>query len=233
MAQTQATGEQKNLSAVSPAAQAGAPVAAGGKAAPNKRVLFVVALIALAALGTGGRMWYRSHYYVETDNAYVTGHVHPVSARVAGVVTRVLVDDNQMVKAGDTIAELDPADQRVRIEQIDAQIASVRQQVAQADAQFAQTRAQAQAAGAIVAMTTNFVMNNFLTYRDQRLRGFGVLRGLIMFYIVCSVGLLANVGVAFSVYDQEPIWWLAGMAGALMGVVWNYAMSGLFVWRKR
>ena len=51
--------------------------------------------------------------------------------------------------------------------------------------------------------------------------------------LVCSVGLLANVGVAFSVYDQEPIWWLAGAAGALMGVVWNYAMSGLFVWRKR
>jgi len=93
--------------------------------------------------------------------------------------------------------------------------------------------AEAQAAGAIVAMTTNFVMNNFLTYRDQRLKGFAILRGLIMFYIVCSVGLLANVGVAFSVYDQEPIWWLAGMAGAMMGVVWNYAMSGLFVWRKK
>ncbi|HEX3117125.1 MAG TPA: glycosyltransferase family 2 protein, partial [Bradyrhizobium sp.] len=61
--------------------------------------------------------------------------------------------------------------------------------------------AEAQAAGAIVAMSTNFVMNNFLTYRDQRLKGFAVLRGLIMFYIVCSVGLLANVGVAFSVYD--------------------------------
>lgn len=93
--------------------------------------------------------------------------------------------------------------------------------------------AEAQAAGAIVAMTSNFVLNNFLTYRDQRLRGFAILRGLIMFYIVCSVGLLANVGVAFSVYDQEPIWWLAGLAGALMGVVWNYAMSGLFVWRKK
>jgi dolichol-phosphate mannosyltransferase len=93
--------------------------------------------------------------------------------------------------------------------------------------------AEAQAAGAIVAMTTNFIMNNFLTYRDQRLKGFAILRGLIMFYIVCSVGLLANVGVAFSVYDQEPIWWLAGLAGALMGVVWNYAMSGLFVWRKK
>src|SRR6266853_1641235 len=55
----------------------------------------------------------------------------------------------------------------------------------------------------------------------------------LMFAMVGSVGLFANVGVAFSVYDQEPVWWLAGAAGALMGVVWNYAMSGLFVWRKR
>jgi dolichol-phosphate mannosyltransferase len=92
---------------------------------------------------------------------------------------------------------------------------------------------EAQAVGALVAMTSNFLLNNFLTYRDQRLKGFAILWGLLLFYLVCSVGLLANVGVAFSVYDQEPIWWLAGAAGAMMGVVWNYAMSGLFVWRKR
>jgi dolichol-phosphate mannosyltransferase len=92
---------------------------------------------------------------------------------------------------------------------------------------------EAQACGAILAMTSNFILNNFLTYRDQRLKGFAILRGLFLFYLVCSVGLFANVGVAFSVYDQEPVWWLAGAAGALMGVVWNYAMSGLFVWRKR
>ena len=91
----------------------------------------------------------------------------------------------------------------------------------------------AQAAGAFVAMTSNFILNNFLTYRDQRLKGFAILGGLLAFYLVCSVGLFANVGVAFSVYDKQPIWWLAGTAGALMGVVWNYAMSGLFVWRKR
>jgi dolichol-phosphate mannosyltransferase len=93
--------------------------------------------------------------------------------------------------------------------------------------------AEAQGCGALVAMTTNFILNNFFTYRDQRLKGFAILRGLLAFYFVCSVGLLANVGVAFSIYDHEPIWWVAGAAGALMGVVWNYAMSGLFVWRKR
>ena len=60
--------------------------------------------------------------------------------------------------------------------------------------------AEAQAAGAIVAMTSNFILNNFLTYRDKRLKGLAILRGLVAFYLVCSVGLFANVGVAFSVY---------------------------------
>lgn len=93
--------------------------------------------------------------------------------------------------------------------------------------------AEAQALAAFVAMTGNFLLNNQLTYRDQRLKGLTLIRGLLVFYVVCSVGLLANVGVAFSVYDQEPVWWLAGAAGALMGVVWNYGISNLFVWRKR
>jgi len=98
---------------------------------------------------------------------------------------------------------------------------------------FALPFPEAQGLGALSAMTSNFILNNFLTYRDQRLKGFAILRGLLLFYLVCGVGLLANVGVAASVFDQEPIWWLAGAAGALMGVVWNYAMSGLFVWRRR
>ncbi|WP_107357581.1 glycosyltransferase [Rhodopseudomonas palustris] len=98
---------------------------------------------------------------------------------------------------------------------------------------FEQPFAEAQGVAALVAMTSNFILNNFLTYRDQRLKGFAILRGLLLFYLVCGVGLLANVGVAFAVYNEHITWWLAGAAGALMGVVWNYAMSGLFVWRKR
>jgi dolichol-phosphate mannosyltransferase len=91
----------------------------------------------------------------------------------------------------------------------------------------------AQTVAAFLAMTSNFLLNNFLTYRDQRLKGLAILRGLLVFYLVCAVGLLANVGVAFSIYNQQPIWWLAGASGALMGVVWNYAVSSLFVWRRR
>jgi dolichol-phosphate mannosyltransferase len=93
--------------------------------------------------------------------------------------------------------------------------------------------AESQGLAAIVAMTTNFLLNNALTYRDQRLKGLAIPRGLLLFYLVCSVGLIANVGVAFAVYSEHITWWLAGAAGALMGVVWNYAMSGLFVWRRR
>ncbi|NGX95167.1 MAG: glycosyltransferase, partial [Candidatus Afipia apatlaquensis] len=93
--------------------------------------------------------------------------------------------------------------------------------------------AEAQGIAAFVAMTGNFLLNNQLTYRDQRLKGGALIRGLLLFYLVCSVGLLANVGVAATVFDQEPIWWLAGAAGALMGVVWNYGVSSLFVWRAK
>ena len=125
--------------------------AATAPAGPNNRVKIIAGLIVLAALGAGGRMWYRSHNFVETENAYVAGHVHPVSARISGVVTKVFIDDNQMVKEGDVIAELDPFDQRVKTEQIAAQIASAEQQVLQADAQIAQVQAQASAAQAQVA----------------------------------------------------------------------------------
>lgn len=146
--------EQKVLSAVPPApAQNQAVAAAAPAAVPNRRALVVAGVIAVAALLAGGRMWYRSHYFVETENAYISGHVHPVSSRVSGVVTRVLIEDNQLVREGDVIAELDPVDQQVKVEQIQAQIASAEQQVVQAEAQIAQVQAQAGAAGAQVAQS--------------------------------------------------------------------------------
>jgi len=50
---------------------------------------------------------------------------------------------------------------------------------------------------------------------------------------VCSVGVLANVDLASWLYIERPIWWVAGAVGAAMSVLWNYAMSTLFVWRAR
>ncbi len=93
----------------------------------------------------------------------------------------------------------------------------------------------AQTAATFVAMTTNFYLNNRLTYRDRRLKGFDAIRGLLMFYLVCSVGVVANVGVASLIYVEGAGAWitgLAGVAGAAMGAVWNYAASSVLTWRK-
>lgn len=89
-----------------------------------------------------------------------------------------------------------------------------------------------QTAASFVAMTSNFFLNNQLTYRDRRLHGLQALVGLLTFYAVCSVGVLANVGVANLIYADPAYWWFAGTAGAIMGAVWNYAASSALTWRK-
>jgi dolichol-phosphate mannosyltransferase len=91
----------------------------------------------------------------------------------------------------------------------------------------------AQGIATLVAMTTNFTLNNLLTYKDRMLRGFSFVKGLLSFYAVCSVGALANVGVATWIFEGEYDWWIAGLAGAAMGAVWNYVFSDLIVWRKK
>ncbi len=90
----------------------------------------------------------------------------------------------------------------------------------------------AQIFASVVAMTWNFFLNNMLTYRDRRLRGARLITGLLSFYAICSFGMFANVGVAQMIYRQEPVWWLAGVAGALMSAVFNYAASSSITWRR-
>lgn len=89
----------------------------------------------------------------------------------------------------------------------------------------------AQLAATIVAMTTNFVLNNELTYADKKLRGRRFWVGLASFYVVCSIGALANVSVATWIYQFDPNLLLAGILGALMSVVFNYSVTRVFTWR--
>src|SRR5260370_366335 len=91
----------------------------------------------------------------------------------------------------------------------------------------------AQAVATTVAMTGNFLLNNLFTYHDRRLRGRRLITGLISFYAVCGAGGAANVGVASYVMGGDHSWWLAGLAGAAVSVVWNYAMSSIFTWSPR
>jgi dolichol-phosphate mannosyltransferase len=91
----------------------------------------------------------------------------------------------------------------------------------------------AQSAATMVAMTGNFLLNNLFTYRDRRLRGRRLWTGLVSFYAVCGAGAAANVGVASHLVYGDHSWWLAGLAGAAVSVVWNYAMSSIFTWSPR
>ncbi len=82
-------------------------------------------------------------------------------------------------------------------------------------------------------MTANFFMNNVITYRDQRLRGWEWLGGWVSFVLACSVGALANVGIATYLLDRGTPWALAGFTGILVGAVWNYAITQIYTWRAR
>lgn len=90
-----------------------------------------------------------------------------------------------------------------------------------------------QTLAALVAMTFNFFLNNALTYADKRLTGTRALvKGWLKFGVTCSVGLLANVGVAAVLvrfgFHEYP----AALAGIVVGSVWNFALSSKFVWGR-
>ncbi|WP_114520306.1 glycosyltransferase family 2 protein [Altererythrobacter sp. ZODW24] len=90
-----------------------------------------------------------------------------------------------------------------------------------------------QAIAVLFAMSFNFWLNNWLTYRDQRLKGAGaVFKGWLSFCVTCSIGALANVAVATLLEARGSHWVLAAMIGILLGSVWNYALSSRFVWGR-
>jgi dolichol-phosphate mannosyltransferase len=90
----------------------------------------------------------------------------------------------------------------------------------------------AQIAATSIAMVGNFILNNALTYRDQRLTGWKFVYGLFSFCLICGIGAVANVGIATVLFADHAIWWIAGLAGAATSVVWNYAMTSVLTWRK-
>jgi dolichol-phosphate mannosyltransferase len=92
------------------------------------------------------------------------------------------------------------------------------------------TFAFAQAAAAITAMTSNFFVNNAVTYRDRRLSGWRLGAGYLRFCLLCAVGLAANVAVASELAAHGVPWQAAGLIGAGCGAMWNYVSTYLGVW---
>lgn len=90
----------------------------------------------------------------------------------------------------------------------------------------------AQSVATVLAMTTNYILNDTLTYRDKRHRGLKWFRGLASFYLVCGIGALANVGIASALFRDNYTWWISAGAGVVVGTIFNYALTSLFTWRK-
>lgn len=115
----------------------------------------------------------------ETEDAYIDGHTSAISARVSGTVTDVYVTDNQVVKAGDLIAQLDSRDYEAKVEQskaqvqlmqgqLDQSIASRKQATKNADAQITQATSDRDVASANVEFVTSAVSQSIAAVNEQK-----------------------------------------------------------------
>jgi dolichol-phosphate mannosyltransferase len=89
----------------------------------------------------------------------------------------------------------------------------------------------AQTIASSIVIAINFLFNNILTFRSFRLRGYRMLAGLLTFYLACSFGLITNVWVAAALRSSGVWWVLASAIGVVLGSIWNYWMTSVFVWR--
>jgi dolichol-phosphate mannosyltransferase len=91
----------------------------------------------------------------------------------------------------------------------------------------------AQIGATIAAMTFNFFLNNVITFRACRLRGWRLATGLLTFYLACSLGALINVGFAELLLRSAVRWYVAGICGMAISSVWNYGVNKFLTWRRR
>ncbi len=96
----------------------------------------------------------------------------------------------------------------------------------------------AQTFSTLIAMTSNFFLNNMLTYRDKRKKGLAAVKALFLFYVTCGIGASANIGISNLLYVSNisgisGIWYFSGFVGAIVGSIWNFLMSSLVTWKTR
>ncbi len=92
--------------------------------------------------------------------------------------------------------------------------------------------AESQAIAAFLAMNLNFILNNLLTFRELRLRGWGILKGVLIFYAACTLGLVANIALATFCVNKGIPWYVAAVLGLTVGSVWNFAVTSVLTWRR-
>ncbi len=90
-----------------------------------------------------------------------------------------------------------------------------------------------QTVGTIAAMTSNYFLNNFITFQERRLKSLDLLRGLLSFYFICSLGAFANIAVATYLFNLSSNWIVSSFVGAIFGAVWNFTLSSTFTWKSK
>ena len=104
----------------------------------KKLLLWGIGLAVLAALIIAGFLyWLQARHFESTDDAFIDGNISQIASQVAGRVTRIAVEDNQAVKAGQVLIQLDPRDYQVKLDQAWAQRTQAAAQLDQARAQLA------------------------------------------------------------------------------------------------
>ena len=85
----------------------------------------------------------------------------------------------------------------------------------------------------VAAATSNFLINNQVTFRSERLKNSALLIGLFKFLIIASLPVIANIGITTAFYQYiSADTFLAQIAGIVIVYAWNYLASSSFVWKK-
>ena len=166
------TMEPKTETPARPAPRPSTPAPAAPPKSSQRTVFMIMGVILVGLLIFGVRKWWFARSHVSTDNAQVDGHIVPVLPKVGGYVVEVRIDENQSVKAGDTLVVLDDRDLRARLAQTDADLAALlatvssRTRVGQADAAVAQAQANALKANADLARIEPLAAQNVVSQQQ-------------------------------------------------------------------
>ncbi len=87
--------------------------------------------------------------------------------------------------------------------------------------------------GIIAAMTSNYFLNNIITFQERKLKSLDLIRGLFSFYLICSLGAFANIAIATFVFDISSNWIISSFIGACFGAVWNFTLTSVFTWKSK
>ncbi len=90
-----------------------------------------------------------------------------------------------------------------------------------------------QTLGIFAAMTSNYFLNNVITFQERKLKSLDLIRGLFSFYLICSLGAFANIAIATYIFGFSSNWLISSLIGALFGAVWNFTLTSIFTWKSK